>query len=48
MATLPDLVGRLRLDMSDLSRAQSEASARGSAIGSALEAFGRDMVHRRS
>src|SRR4249920_533075 len=36
MATLPDLVGRLRLDMSDLSRAQSEASARGSAIGSAL------------
>ena len=36
MATLPDLVGRLRLDMSDLSRAQGEATTRGAAIGSAL------------
>jgi len=36
MATLPDLVGRLRLDMSDLSRAQGEATQRGAAIGSAL------------
>jgi phage-related minor tail protein len=36
MASLPDLVGRLRLDMSDLTRAQSEATERGARIGSAL------------
>jgi hypothetical protein len=36
MATLPDLVGRLRLDMSDMDRARGEATQRGAAIGSAL------------
>ena len=36
MALLPDLVGRIRLDMSELNRAQGEASSRGAAIGSAL------------
>jgi len=36
MALLPDLVGRIRLDMSELNRAQSEATSRGAAIGSAL------------
>jgi phage-related protein len=33
---LPDLVGRIRLDMSELSRAQDEATSRGAMIGSAL------------
>src|SRR4051812_31008719 len=36
MALLPDLVGRIRLDMSDLDRAQGEASSRGAMIGTAL------------
>src|SRR4249919_4025406 len=36
MALLPDLVGRIRLDLSDLTRAQGEATSRGAAIGSAL------------
>lgn len=36
MALLPDLVGRIRLDMSELNRAQGEAQSRGAAIGSAL------------
>lgn len=36
MATLPDLVGRIRLDMSEMAAAQSEATTRGAAIGSAL------------
>jgi hypothetical protein len=36
MALLPDLVGRLRLDMSEMDRAQGEATRRGAAIGSAL------------
>ena len=36
MALLPDLVGRIRLDMSELDRARGEATSRGAAIGSAL------------
>jgi hypothetical protein len=36
VALLPDLVGRIRLDMSELDRARGEASSRGAAIGSAL------------
>ena len=36
MALLPDLVGRIRLDMSELDRARGEASSRGAAIGTAL------------
>jgi hypothetical protein len=36
MALLPDLVGRIRLDMSELNRAQGEATSRGAAIGTAL------------
>jgi hypothetical protein len=36
VALLPDLVGRIRIDMSELGRAQSEATSRGAAIGSAL------------
>jgi phage-related protein len=36
MALLPDLVGRIRLDMSELDRARGEATSRGAAIGTAL------------
>jgi len=36
MALLPDLVGRIRLDMSELGRAEGEARSRGAMIGTAL------------
>jgi hypothetical protein len=36
MALLPDLVGKIRIDMSDLEKAQTEATARGAGIGAAL------------
>ena len=36
MASLPDLIGRIRIDTSDLDRASNEAQTRSTAIGSAM------------